>query len=513
MPLSHTPESEPPITPREFIEVANLGTGKDFDHQSLKDFLKKKGERGLTIIQQARDSVFELTGFEPSELQEVAAKKDSPNSNEYEATKKAIQRQIRDVLPFAQADLVDKYFSRADLQIIADGIDECNDDAELVMMALQEKLGNEADEYIKQLVDKYFSGNESLKIAEEVDECNDAAELVMMTFNDKMPPKVKYDAARKLLIMKFLGEIKNRSSIAEVCALRYMMKIYKEGILEAPDGEKAACDIPKYLVSWHEPITYKTIRTEFFDTRPVDIEKDELVQVTDLQCGKTTVWDNLGKGRRIYFAMESRVKTDYSSLTKAFRYNCYIGEKDFDRNGIRKLFKTRADCEDFFRLYGATVTRKLVGELCEMYADSINDDDAAEIQERINNIDRSVKTYQVKDSLEGNEFNGSGPSSSKKLEVYKFKISIEVADGTTHHVEYQNFLPNGYADEKYRRGLSQPEYHVDRFFREGVDELMFSKKYYSGIDREKAYGEALDQAHATIWNGQSATMPPPSATS
>ena len=89
------------------------------------------------------------------------------------------------------------------------------------------------------------------------------------------------------------------------------------------------------------------------------------------------------------------------------------------------------------------------------------------------------------------------------LSIFKFKMNIKVADGTTHQLEYQIFLHDGYADEKYRKGMSQREYHADRFFREGVDELLFPKAHYPEIDREKAYEKAMRQAHEKVWDEKS----------
>lgn len=476
MPSPHTPKTQDEVTPKEFLEFIKFGTGVDFDRRACMEFIKEKGERGREILQQTRESIINLTGFEPYELLDIASKKTSPDEDEYDEFRKsreAIRRQLRETLPFPQKD-----------------------------------LGDEANRYIEELVDKYLSGEESLKLEEEVKICNDAANLVIMAFNDKVHPRVKHAAAKKLLVMKFLGEIKNHSTEADDNALNYMMELYNERILEVPEGEKIGWTTPRYLVSYHEPVTYKTIRTKIYETKPTDIDENDLIQITEIPCRKTTVENKSNMGREIYFSIKCRKKAVNSRLTKALRYNNPIGEKDLDRNGIRKSFNNREDWDDFFRFYIATVKKQLLEDLVERLDDSINEIEAREVLERINNLDENIEIYDVKDSLGGNEFNGSAPSSSKDFKILKFKMKITQADGTIHQLEYQVFLPDGFADEKYRKGMSEGEYHVDRFFREGVDELLFPKKHYPQIDREKEYAKAMRQAHEKVWNGKAATPPP-----
>lgn len=102
--------------------------------------------------------------------------------------------------------------------------------------------------------------------------------------------------------------------------------------------------------------------------------------------------------------------------------------------------------------------------------------------------------------MDGSKFNGSSQSSSSELKVYKFKLELTKADGRQHHYEFQIFLPDGYADYLYRKGVSWEEYNVDRFFSEGVDELLFPSHIYP-IDRQKLLEKDLKQAHQRAWIG------------
>lgn len=90
--------------------------------------------------------------------------------------------------------------------------------------------------------------------------------------------------------------------------------------------------------------------------------------------------------------------------------------------------------------------------------------------------------------------------------MLKFKMKVTRADGRIHKYEFQVFLLDGYADAEYRKGVSWAEYHADRFFREGVDQIMFPKQHYPKLDREKAHKKVMQLAHEKHWSKKEGLM-------
>ena len=48
--------------------------------------------------------------------------------------------------------------------------------------------------------------------------------------------------------------------------------------------------------------------------------------------------------------------------------------------------------------------------------------------------------------------------------------------------------------------MSWEEYRADRFFREGVDKLLFPESIYNELDRKSAYERIMKRAHENLWS-------------
>lgn len=470
-------QSSDDISTREFFEVIRLGVGCDLSHRRLVDFLKEHGKRGREVIEQTRAYVKGVTGYEIKELGKRAQERSLPNTDSYRETRNRIRTQLLNSTPFLR-----RYNE---------------EDRESGMR----KHGLEANAYMQKLIVYYFPGEESAQTHPKVETCNDAADLVLMACDDNAESKVKFDAARKLLLMKYIGEIRDYSQKDEDHdrALQYMHSLFDEQVVELPEGAKIGATTTKYLVSRHEEGTYRTIGTEILDEKPDESTLDELTKVTPLEWYKTTVANKAGERRGIYYAISFRNKGDESRLIKALRYNAKVGERDVDRNGIRQLFTEAEDWIDFRPGLFEHIKSEVWEGLQERLETETDITEQEDILATLNDLDRCIEVTEPKNSLNGEGFNGSAPSSSEKLKVDKFKMRVTRADGRQHRYEYQAFLPDGFADEKYRKGVSWEEYNTNRFFEAGVDQLFFPEHIYSGINRKKAWAEALQRAHEKLW--------------
>lgn len=481
MPSIQTPKTQAIATPKEFFQVIQFGTGADFNHQKFDEYIEKHGEKGREIVRQTRQSFIELIGFKPEELSYIAPEGTFPTSESYETARNQIHERIIDKLDFLKNYAEEK--REAGLR----------------------RMGTEANNYLDRLIAYYFPGEEAIEMNSEVEICNDAASLTLLAHNDQVDAKVKFEAARKLLLMKFIGEIRNYSRQDEDDdeALHYMMGLFNERILELGEGEKIGSTTPRYLVSHHDPDTFETLKAIFKNEKPTTSETKGLTQVTKLPSRKTIVMGKNGKEREIFFSIDPREKGDESRLTKTLRYGCQIGEKDVDRNGLRLVFEKREDWDDFFRMFKEEVKSEVREGLCEQLENGTDNSDLEEIQARLNDLDSNIEITEEKDSLDGNGFDGNASSSSKDFKICKFKMRVTRADGRQHQYEFQVFLPDGFADAKYRKGVGWEEYHADRFFREEVDKLLFPESIYPELDREEAYKKVMQRAHEKVWDSKS----------
>ncbi len=287
-----------------------------------------------------------------------------------------------------------------------------------------------------------------------------------------------------------------------------MMDLLNERVIELPSGAKQGSKKVRHLISKHAPDSYETIATEIVDEIPEEAYEDSLTQITPIPFRKTTIVDS-GKEREIFFAVEPRQKLDESRLIKMLRYNCEVGEKDVDLNGLRFLFQAREDWEAFFPMLKEEIRNEIREDICEKLENDtdLNEEEQSKLKDRLSDLESSIEIIEApKDSLNGEEFNGNCSSSSKEFRVYKFKMRVTRADGRQHLFEFQVFLPDGYADAEYRKGVSWEAYHADRFFREGVDKVMFPPQHYPELDHEEAHKKKMQQAHEKVWNRKKGLM-------
>ncbi|MBN2307238.1 hypothetical protein JXD20_04595 [Candidatus Peregrinibacteria bacterium] len=474
----HPPKPEEPVTPREFFQIIQFGTGKDFDRHAFQQYRERLGLRCDEIVRQTRDYFTKIVGIRPAELSEIAPNGTFPTSESYAALQEQIRTSICANISFLQTY------------------------AEEHREAGLRRMGTEANNYLNRLRVYYFPGEESLETKSEVEICNDAAGLVMLAFNDDVDKRVKFEAARKLLLMQYVGEIRNYNNPDEDSneALHYILGLFNERILRLPEGARMGHTTPRYLVSRHAPNTYETVHTDILDKKPTHISKGGLTQVTHLPSRKTTVIGTNGKKREIFFGLDPREKGEESRLTKALRYGSHIGERDVDRNGLKLVFEKREDWEDFFAMFQAEIKCEIGEALRErLKKEDISETERVTMTTRLDNLDDCIQIMDVKDSLAGNGFEGGSLASSKEFKVLKFRLNVTRANGQQHKYEFQIFLPDGYADAKYRKGVSWEEYRADRFFKEGVDKLLFPEKHYGELDRKAAHDRVMQRAHENLW--------------
>ncbi len=351
------------------------------------------------------------------------------------------------------------------------------------------EMGRKADEYINDIISKFFPGYEhDLSLKNEVSPCRDAATLLFMIFDRTMDIRVRYEARRKLILMKMLGEIKDygEDGLDHENALNYMIGFLNKRMIKLNQGEKTGIAFERFLISVHSTRTDKKktepdnetidaeIRSKPIKKRKKDLpEEDAIQRITPISMRRAIVSDFDGNEREIFFYTIPREKNKFSRLTKTLRLNRKVGEKEDDRNGIRMVFEKKQDWVDFFE----------------------------RLKQNLKEDTMSVEIKDVKDNSDGlNGFEGVSESSNPDLKVLKFKLEITKMDESMQRFEFQIFLPDGFADYHYRRGVSWAEYQVNRFYDRQLDELLFPSQIFPELDREDTRKEATRRAFDQIWD-------------
>jgi len=464
------------ITPRQKLWFNRLGTGKDILVPELVEFFS---ENSTEIIEYHLRELERLTGYTYEELHEMAPKITFSPKRQAELTRRQIRNRMANGMPFLNNSIKAKKETGMREAAIT------------------------ANDYIKDIISSYFPGEEQVKMNNEVEMCNDAATLRLMSLNDELAPKVKFEAGRKLILLQLLGEIKDYTEkvVDHQEAIQYMFNFFNEKIFHLHEGERMGETTIRYLVSHHTGKDHQAKGSEIMGEKPRKSELGENDRVTHLEMRRTIVKNEDGEEREIYFSIEAREKTVESRLTKALRFKSHIGVKDVDRNGIRMVFETLEDWEDFkpgFKEYLETHIRE---DLDEHITAEKDKEKKVPLKSRLQK--ENAPLGDPKGKLDRGEFKGSSPSSSSELKTYKFSMIVFRASGDLHTYEFQILLPDGYADTRYRKGVNWEEYDVNRFFDQGVDGLLFPVMHYSEINRKALRKKLIEQARRKAQNGSS----------
>lgn len=315
MPSAQPHKSEIQITPSQYLEFTRIGTGTELNLDAYHDFCM---ENGVSVAREIRFRLSNLTGFSDTELHQIAPAN---------TTAKTISAEkMRDDI-------------RSNLLAVSDySLEEIHG------------LSKAANDYITDIIKDYFPGEEHAQMNDEVATCNDPAKLFLLAFNDKYSAKIKFEAARKLLIMQSIKEIRDFSEqeVDDEDALSYMTDFFNDRMLAVPEGGRIGDLTKRFLISYHDPETLQTMATEISEVPEVKPHPKWKVRITPLDCRTALVTDpQTGREMSVLFRKHPRQKTEHSRLTKALRFGTMIGAINNDLNGIRLVFTNENDIEGF----------------------------------------------------------------------------------------------------------------------------------------------------------------------
>jgi len=476
-PKPHSRNEEDPadiLTPKQLLQFIAVGTGENFDRTELKAFLKS-APNAIEVARQSRELIEILTSLTIPELHKVAQETAFKKTKKAQTTRRKIRTAMTDNLSFLRE------FKKSNR------IKNLN------------RLCKEAEQYLNHVRAEYFANDGESLPNNEVMVCNDPAELMLMAFSEEALEKIKLEASVKLAIAYILGlrESQTEDQEEHERALNFLLDILNNRVHKVSEGAKIGQVFRRYMVSKHDPLTFRTSEAGIVEEKI--LAADPTIRVTPLISRRTIVADGEGREREIYFYEVPRQKTDFSALTKDIRYN-ELGRSDRDKNGFRFVFNSKADFEDFMKMFMEEVRSEIKEGLMERIVEEEDRTQISVIKSRLRNLDSSIVISNKKGDLEKGAFDATSKSGSRELQVHKFRVTITTADGRIYTYEFQVFIPIGFADYLYRQGMSWEEFMQKRFWDSGVDQVLLPKKANPGLDSERIQKRMIKMAHQKAWN-------------
>lgn len=153
------------------------------------------------------------------------------------------------------------------------------------------------------------------------------------------------------------------------------------------------------------------------------------------------------KGRVVDIYISNRLKTNVDRRVKSERKN--NGDDPHNSNKDAIGARIVADTKEELELFIAHLS---------FVADKIGSD---------------IKIHDYQDSIDGGDFNGDNPGSSKDVQMIKFLVRIANIE-----LEMQAYESIGFANASFKRGPSRPEYWWKRLFNSGWFNRNFPTSIY-----------------------------------
>lgn len=382
-----------------------------------------------------------------------------------------------------------------------------------------EDMTIEADAMVNYAAERFFpgaGGKTHIGMINEIENCDDVGKLPLIwrapdgNPDDPRDPgwgeRARWEAQRKLAlvelfiyIQKYLKERREHKK-----GLGYFDHLMNQHIYSFNNGRKKGDFQIKYLVSEHgfgdanECIATKLFENKADAEKALDSNKfidpemsaSDVMPIFDPEGRRLTPiafrafeTEDEGVQREVEFMIDSRIKTKNSMALKLLRRDSLdpnrvngngtesndTGDKETkiaeeilrDLNGIRMVFKNEHDIGLFEKHMVETLTE--AGHQIKFHR-KVSNLGKGSLSCRKNNVEIDGRYYE--------------------LQVFTFK-------------EFTNYL--------YKRGVSWPEYEIQRFFGSSSSEALFPDKFYPDLsDRKEISKTAQETAYKTFTQNRGA---------
>ncbi len=330
------------------------------------------------------------------------------------------------------------------------------------------------------------------EIVNEVELGTHPVDLLRIVFDPSYSYKARFEAIRKLDHMENDAEIERDPILAKKREdyIKFT-QILNEHVWMT--GRKIGDVSEVYFLSKHDPGNY-------FECTAVEIREMSFIEADELskqlppdqklvEASRRRFQVQTGPqiGRIVDIYISNRLKTSVDRRVKSERKNNGEGPHNSNRDAIgARIVANTKDGLDLFIDHLQFVAKK---------------------------IGSDIKIHDINDSINGGDFDGSNPGSSKDVQMIKFLVRIANIE-----LEVQAFDSIGFANASFKRGPSHPEYSWNRLFYSGWFDRNFPPSifkyeplilYERLIRHERELIEGKRTQDKTIINEQPTPLKPP----
>lgn len=319
-----------------------------------------------------------------------------------------------------------------------------------------------ADNVIEHLKENVLNGQAvRVEMVNEIQAKNDPVELLLIAFDNRYAPKPRFEAVRKLELMKLIASIKQREKETNIehnfsGVIEFMNKFVWSNDYRIGDFQEVA------LLSKHDKDTYGATNVTV-QTR--EEAKDYVLEPNEKQTpiSRRRIIPN---GHEIFAYSTIRGKSEVAKVIKLLRKNEQNPAIAVDDElGIMVVLNSKHDIKLFLNHLSQSVKR----------------------------AGSHMTIEDISDTLDGSAYNGKA-GSSNGVQMLKFFVKMGGM-----RVEFVVHTNKTFIDSLYKRNVSHAEYEIKRVFDSGVIDLLFPQSIYK-IDAHLARERALKKRRRDIEN-------------
>lgn len=317
-----------------------------------------------------------------------------------------------------------------------------------------EEYGASANKVIDTIKESLVSRYGDLSQSEEIERENNPFRLGLMLLDKKLNPQRRFEAKRKLLLMRLAGSIdKQGRNVDTENQYTAFNKFLNEHVWTLSDGQPTSED---WILSTHN---LEDMRCE--ETRIITKEEAEAYELAKNQKIEAVERRSfMVDGKRIPVRQDTREKSMVSKIIKLLRKgNDNPAAAVEDEVGLMAVLDSRADIKTF---------------ITHLHNKAIESGSAIVFEDPEDTFGNS--------SRENVAIGGSD-----QIKMVKFHARVH---GTRPEVllltnqEYLNY--------KLKDGVAHDEYEIERIFKSGVMNFLFPKDFYR-FDREKTKNASIER--------------------
>lgn len=320
-----------------------------------------------------------------------------------------------------------------------------------------ERYAEDADNVIDYLRSDIFNGlSVRLEMINEIQATNDPVKLLLIATNDRFHPKPRFEAIRKLELMKLSAAIHQRERESGVSdKFAGFIDFLNENVWTKTRRIGEVDEVS--LVSTHNPEDYgaKSVRVSDLNVKTSEGEK-----ITPASRRTFTT-----SGHEVPAYVTIRKKESEAKILKLLRKDDQNPATAVDDElGVMLIFDSKRDIRAFIKHLSESAVK----------------------------AGTQMTIEDISDTIDGGLYRGGSVGSSTGVQMLKFFARMQGA-----RVEFVLHTNETYVNQLYKRGVSHSEYEVNRVFDSGVIDLLFPPSFYE-IDRQEVQSAIIQQRRNKI---------------